>query len=264
MSRIERAEFLADRSIRLAPWVALLVAWNLVGYDVVTSLDVQQVVQLVVSAVLVAFLLRAVMRPRAKVHATPAAGDGVARRAPGPSRIATHPAWGRLRDAYRDGDFAVWVLARVEPDASTDEVLQCAALWRPQWEASKDLALEPASVALHEAAHAVVADALGCTVTHVTTVPRGGLAGATSYVSPIPRLEAQDVAWIAMVVALAGRAADHARGLHDSGSTTDVQRALALAASIISGGRCPRGYRGPLTTDAMIAAARDRASSILY
>ena len=103
MSRIERAEFLADRSIRLAPWVALLVAWNLVGYDVVTSLDVQQVVQLVVSAVLVAFLLRAVMRPRAKVHATPAAGAGVAPRPPGPARIAPKAAGGRRRGGYRDG-----------------------------------------------------------------------------------------------------------------------------------------------------------------
>ena len=50
---------------------------------------------------------------------------------------------------------------------------------------------------------------------------------------------------------------------HDDGAQADLVQALVAAAAIISTGRTPKDHRGELTSDALLATARRRATELL-
>jgi len=174
-----------------------------------------------------------------------------------------HPAYGYLLATYRDHVFVAWVLARVDPAASVDDAVDYASRWHPTWQQGIAVDDSLPRRARHEAAHAIVAHELGCTVTNVTIEAHGDSGGRAAFVLPLPPPPAHDGAWIQMTALLAGQSTDHAHDVHDSGSRADIAQVLQLTATIIATGRTPTGYDGPLNSDALITAARARADQIL-
>jgi len=69
--------------------------------------------------------------------------------------------------------------------------------------------------------------------------------------------------WVNLVICMAGNQADLSNGHHDTGAQSDLAQALVAAAGVISTGRRPRAHVGELTSDALLASARDLASSLL-
>jgi hypothetical protein len=172
------------------------------------------------------------------------------------------PEWRRLRRRYDDPEFASWVMAQVLT-SDIDQVFEFAAAWHDRWKQAQDPRFDRERRARHEAAHAVVAHAMGCTVLAATVEPGPANEGRVQFVLPIPRLPAHDSAWVSMVSVLAGRVVDHERGAFDEGSTQDVWQASHDAAVIISAGRAPRGYQGKLSTDGLLAAAGELCGQIV-
>lgn len=117
-------------------------------------------------------------------------------------------------------------------------------------------------IAEHEAAHAVVAHAIGVVEISARMHRHDGLGASVSGHHP-EGLPAADAEWQSLVVALAGQTYDHARGIHDAGSRNDMRYMLESALAIMSIGRRPTGYSGPLTIEGLCAAARDLATKIL-
>ena len=117
-------------------------------------------------------------------------------------------------------------------------------------------------IAEHEAAHAVVAHAIGVVEISARMHRHDGLGASVSGHHP-EGLPAADAEWQSLVVALAGQTYDHARGIHDAGSRNDMRYMLESALAIMSIGRCPTGYSGPLTIEGLCAAARNLATKIL-
>lgn len=151
----------------------------------------------------------------------------------------------------------------MDPAASVDEAIDYASRRHPTWQQGVAADDSLPRRARHEAAHAVVAHELGCTVTNVTIEAHGDSGGRAAFVLPLPPPPAHDGAWILMTALLAGQSTDHAHDVHDSGSRADIAQVLQLTAMIIATGRTPTGYDGPLSSDALITAARARADQIL-
>lgn len=116
--------------------------------------------------------------------------------------------------------------------------------------------------ARHEAAHAVAATAMGATVLWVD-IQFSGTRGGQCAIDLPASMPVVDSLWAQMVCSLSGNAIDLAAGHHDQGAQSDVHDAMQLAAGIISAGRCPAGYDGPLTFDGLLSGARERAGMIL-
>lgn len=252
-------------------WFVVFLIWSLGGGAAFVELvrraavlpdDTQDGMILLLGSVLIgAKAARALLRrSRAHAGAAPLARH-VATLAPAGG--ASHPAFARLLTMYRDRDFVTWVLARVDPAATVDEAADYAAQWHPTWRQSIKVDEGPTRRARHEAAHAIVAHELGCTVTDATIKQSGDFGGRANFILPVPFPPVQDGAWILITALLAGQSTDHAHGLHDGGSRGDIAQVIELAATIISTGRTPAGYDGPLTSDALILAARARADEIL-
>jgi len=116
--------------------------------------------------------------------------------------------------------------------------------------------------ARHEAAHAVAALALGGYVYSVDVRASGGIGGACRS-DPAPDWALEDQMWARLVVSVAGNVVDLSGGWHDLGATNDLDLALRQVAAVISIGRKPSGYAGPLRFDDLLAGARDIAHEIL-
>ena len=115
-----------------------------------------------------------------------------------------------------------------------------------------------------EAAHAVVARALGHTVTCADIRHAGDRSGRVEFVPPLPSRGMGPDLWDELTIAMAGSALDLAEGRHHAGSRDDIQLAEATAAALISTGHTPEGADGPLGTIARATAtARARAARIL-
>ncbi|MGF0118812.1 hypothetical protein ACQFYA_21165 [Promicromonospora sp. Marseille-Q5078] len=177
---------------------------------------------------------------------------------PAPLRIA----WLRLSGLYGES-YATWVIANVDSGATLEKVLAYAEDRHPQWAEGTRRARGPESCARHEAAHAVVGHMIGCTVLRADVHMTEMRGGQTHSILPVPFPAEHDAAWIRMRSGLAGRAIDVLSGQHDHGSTNDVESAVKDAAIIVSTGLRPTGYTGPLTTDALLAAASAEARRIL-
>lgn len=134
---------------------------------------------------------------------------------------------------------------------------------QPWVEANRgDTPATPQHRACHEAAHAVTVVAMGGTVVSLD-IRRSGNWGGLCLAHLPDSMPVADSLWAQMVHALAGNAIDLAGGHHDQGALSDIGCAMQAAAGIISTGRRPAGYDGPLTFDGLIGAARDLARTIL-
>lgn len=167
--------------------------------------------------------------------------------------------------APADGEqrrFERWVDA--QPEAGRDRRAAAKRL-RPAWEAWQSRGrIDGPGRARHEAAHAVVARALGHTVTCADIRHAGDRSGRVESVPPLPSRGMGPDLWDELTIAMAGSALDLAEGRHHAGSRDDIQLAEATAAALISTGHTPEGADGPPGTIARAtAAARARAARIL-
>ncbi len=110
-------------------------------------------------------------------------------------------------------------------------------------------------VAGHEAAHAVVAHTLGWRVLHVSAVPQVGSDGRCDLM-PDSTKSTVDNAWIGLCAALAGRAEDGEHTTSWPGSMQDLRDAVAHASFLVTAGRSPAAYTGPLTITDLLTGAR--------
>lgn len=116
--------------------------------------------------------------------------------------------------------------------------------------------------ALHEAAHAVAGWGMGGRILSLEIRRVDDHGGQCLF--DLDRItDPADRNWALLVICMAGNQVDLAHGHLDDGAQADIVQGMVAAASIISTGCLPRGYRGPLTTDALLAAARDRADDLL-
>lgn len=167
--------------------------------------------------------------------------------------------------APADGEqrrFERWVDA--QPEAGRDRRAAAQRL-RPAWEAWQARGrIDGPGRARHEAAHAVVARALGHTILSADIRHAGDRSGHVEFVPPLPSRGMGPDLWDELTIAVAGSALDLAEGRRHAGSRDDIQLAEATAAALISTGHTPEGADGPLETIARAtAAARDRATRIL-
>lgn len=118
-------------------------------------------------------------------------------------------------------------------------------------------------VARHEAAHAVVAWALGAQVTEISTQMVGTSGGRCSLASR-PERPLVDEAWLLLRVCMASTVIEvQDRQEERGGCSTDLTQALAHASTIIATGRRPAGHASVLTLDALIGGAADEARAII-
>ena len=116
--------------------------------------------------------------------------------------------------------------------------------------------------ARHEAAHAVAGWALGGKILALDIQPVADRGGQCSF-SLEELTDPTERNWVHLVICMAGNQADLAHGHHDDGAQADLVQALVAAAAIISTGRTPKDHRGELTSDALLATARRRATELL-
>ena len=159
--------------------------------------------------------------------------------------------------------FRRWVDAQLKDGQDPDEL---ADQLRPAWQTQHTHDdLDDQARARHEAAHAVVAHALGHTVISVDIRTIGGRGGHLDSVPPPPLGgdRGHDL-WDALTITVAGSTLDLAEHRTHTGSSTDIQRSETEAAALISTGHTPDDLNGPPTTIAQaITAARHRATRIL-
>lgn len=129
---------------------------------------------------------------------------------------------------------------------------------------ARAVTVEPVSrvVAEHEAAHAVVGHVMGMEGIEAHMAPTDGLVASVQGGYP-NRMPLQDSEWGALVCTVAGQVYDHAHGVRDSCSRSDMKFAVEHCLAIASIGLAPTGYAGPLAVDSLCAAARDAAARIL-
>lgn len=119
-------------------------------------------------------------------------------------------------------------------------------------------------VARHEAAHAVVAHALGGTLVAVRAVPGGGLAGQCTWsIDLAENTDATANAWRELSFSLAGAIASPEGATAWPGARGDTVAAVSQAAFISTSGVRPAGYDGALTIDGVLSGARWHTSKLL-
>ena len=116
--------------------------------------------------------------------------------------------------------------------------------------------------ATHEAGHAVVADAIGLEVVDLDVIVDGAHGGQTRSLLA-ESLPPEEQGWQVLVSGIAGRVMDDLEGCRDARSSSDIGGCMEAMAVIVSVGRNPAWYTGPLTFDAMLAGARDHARTLL-
>lgn len=114
-----------------------------------------------------------------------------------------------------------------------------------------------------EAVHVVVALGLGHRVRSVNVRRAGHRVGYVDIGYDVSRQAPQDRHFDDMTINLAPYTDVVAREIYNQGSVDDIGSAYLHALSIIALNAPPAGYSGSLTLDELIAAARDRARSIV-
>ena len=119
--------------------------------------------------------------------------------------------------------------------------------------------------ARHEAAHAVIALAMGASIHEAVIYPardgEGSSSGNVDHIGPLADSETQ--LWASLHISLAGMVLDHRCGRRDGGSAADVHHADLAALQLISAGIRPPGYDGEMTTVSLIAAATTAVGDLL-
>lgn len=170
--------------------------------------------------------------------------------------------WDELARTY-GADYRDWVAATTDNTDTANHVEAYAETMHGPWRTSrKDAIARSEASARRLAARAVVANGLGCAVTHLSIHPDQPSHGRTAFQSPSTVWLKTDNDFISMSIALAGHTVD-IDDLHASGAAEDTAKALESADAIVSGAIQPCRYDGPLTVEALIDEARARASAIL-
>lgn len=122
--------------------------------------------------------------------------------------------------------------------------------------------------ARHEAAHAVVMLALGYqdVTAHIKISDKigGSATGSTKLTTLIDGGQARaDISYGQIITALAGHQVDTETGNHDFGSDSDFASVINHVTAVLSVGLVPRGHDGPLSSDSLIASAREHVGHIL-
>lgn len=107
----------------------------------------------------------------------------------------------------------------------------------------------------HEAAHAVIAHALGGTVISVDIHWIGHVGGSVEAVPPIPSAGPAHTMWVQLQIAVAGAAQDTIDDIVNYGSSTDIDKALCQAVTLTAAAWTPDGYNGPLNPGDLITYA---------
>lgn len=118
--------------------------------------------------------------------------------------------------------------------------------------------------ARHEAAHVVAGRAMGGILQHadVDHDPVTGRGGQVIMLWP-SQMPVSERSWGMAVMAVAANELDVSEGSRDGSSLVDLQTAHTAALMIVSSGQTPPGYKGPLTVEGLLAAAREQARGIL-
>lgn len=116
--------------------------------------------------------------------------------------------------------------------------------------------------ARHEAAHAVVAIALGMTAVTADIHTVGDRGGRVTY-EPDEDLTVHEQSFDALVFGFAGQLADHSTGHFDQGSMRDMGLQQLRMMTIIATGQRPERHTGPLTVEALIESTRTEAELLL-
>lgn len=175
---------------------------------------------------------------------------------------AALPGWRKVWETY-GADYAEWVAARLGSETSEGDIISYAKEWYDSWTHAQEAPRTDESKARHEAAHAVVAHSLGCTITEISIIPEGIAGGHTTIHPAVPRTNLATQSFDLMSALLAGREVDTASAIYDTGAGNDMERLVRAAACVISTGERPAGYEGELSTDALICAASERTRSIV-
>lgn len=115
--------------------------------------------------------------------------------------------------------------------------------------------------ARHEAAHAVAGTWAGNFIVKVDVQQIGITGGRCESAPPVGSMA--DSAYALMVLSIAGQVVDTGSGVFDYGAQSDMNKVLEGAAMVLSTGQRPSGYRGELSSDALVAAAREDATEAL-
>lgn len=115
--------------------------------------------------------------------------------------------------------------------------------------------------ARHEAAHAVVALAVGREGVHADVVIRGVSGGQTRF--GFGDSKVANAAFEDMTITSAGHIVDIRGGHFDRGSHADMRLLMEGALLILSSGQKPDGHDGDLTTDSLVLGAKRAAERIL-
>lgn len=118
-------------------------------------------------------------------------------------------------------------------------------------------------VSTHEAAHAVVALALGHPIRAVSIEPSHGSGGRVVLENPAPSSDEQDAWWARAVLSFAGAEADRRLGTQDWRAMDDMLGALQSAAALASIGLSPSRYVGPLRVADILDSASTVAANLV-
>ena len=160
--------------------------------------------------------------------------------------------------------YTQWVVAHLTGQEAVEDILTIARERHPVWaDARANSAMSGSDLAHHEARHAVVAHALGMTVTKVTLVPTETSGGHTSVQGAVPLGSTATQLFTMMSVFYAGCRDDHVDAVGDQSSDVDTIQLISSATRIVASQGRPDGFEGPLTSDALLAAAAARSKMIL-
>lgn len=122
-----------------------------------------------------------------------------------------------------------------------------------------------ARVSRHEAAHAVVAVALGMTVVRVTAVPpHADASGQCSWEVPDgSALGAADIHWAGMRIRMAGLLVEDDSPESCGTAASDMMQVTIAATTLATSGRRPLGYEGALTVSDLVDGARSDVARLL-
>lgn len=115
--------------------------------------------------------------------------------------------------------------------------------------------------ARHEAAHAVIALALGKENIRADVVQTEHRGGQVRYQNP--GMPVADFAYTDMLIGFGGQIVDVQAGHFDHGSRDDMRGVTDATLLILSTGQRPSGYEGPLTADGLVRGARLAAEQLL-
>lgn len=174
--------------------------------------------------------------------------------------IASIPLGVRL-GAGTTSDLERWAeIHKNEGESVEEAVKRLEPIWS-QRELNEDISITQRR--RHEAAHAVIAHALGGTVISVDIHWIGHVGGSVEAVPPIPSAGPAHTMWVQLQIAVAGAAQDTIDDIVNYGSNSDIDKALCQAVTLTAAAWTPDGYNGPLNPGDLITYAIETDKQLL-